>query len=204
MGFKLRLCIFFFFFFLFRKNVLFNSSFIVKKEVLNLVISDLRAGMKNLLFLLIFFCKLFFFFNDKQLFRFNALYFSCDKPYKFRFKYKTNFLGCDVFLNITFNIKNYLSHLAPEETSYALLPLMVVIETLSNLMRPFTLAIRIRANIIAGHLLLVLVRGFLAKVRIIGFPVLYFGTTILILLETIVIAIQAYIFTILISLYFSE
>merc|ERR1712220_3474 len=194
MGFKLRVCIFFFFFFLFRKNVLFNSSFIVKKEVLNLVISDLRAGMKNL----------FFFFNDKQLFRFNALYFSCDKPYKFRFKYKTNFLGCDVFLNITFNIKNYLSHLAPEETSYALLPLMVVIETLSNLIRPFTLAIRIRANIIAGHLLLVLVRGFLAKVRIIGFPVLYFGTTILILLETIVIAIQAYIFTILISLYFSE
>ena len=81
---------------------------------------------------------------------------------------------------------------------------MVVIETLSNLTRPFTLAIRIRVNIIAGHLLLGLVRGFLAKVRIIGFPVLYFGTTILILLETIVIAIQAYIFTILISLYFSE
>merc|ERR1712220_43794 len=96
MGFKLRLCLFFFFFFLFRKNVLFNSSFIVKKEVLNLVISDLRAGMKNLLFLLIFFVS-YFFFNDKQLFRFNALYFSCDKPYKFRFKYKTNFLGCDVF-----------------------------------------------------------------------------------------------------------
>merc|ERR1719154_632345 len=103
------------------------------------------------------------------------------------------------FLSITFSIKNCLNHLVPEETSYAFLPLMGIIETLSNLIRPFTLAIRIRANIIAGHLLLVLVRGFLTKVRIIGFPVLYFGTTILILLETIVIAIQAYIFTILIS-----
>merc|ERR1711908_1190 len=108
------------------------------------------------------------------------------------------------FLSITFSIKNCLNHLAPEEASYAFLPLMGIIETLSNLIRPFTLAIRIRANIIAGHLLLVLVRGFLTKVRIIGFPVLYFGTTILILLETIVIAIKAYIFTILISLYFSE
>merc|ERR1711908_162366 len=171
------------------KNVLFNSSFIVKKEVLNLVISDLRAGMKNLLFLLIFFVSYFFFLMINNYLGLNI---------------RLIFWVAMFFLNITFNIKNYLSHLAPEETSYALLPLMVVIETLSNLIRPFTLAIRIRANIIAGHLLLVLVRGFLAKVIIIGFPVLYFGTTILILLETIVIAIQAYIFTILISLYFSE
>merc|ERR1719154_450646 len=172
------------------------SSQQIKKEALNLVIG---YKVKNLLFLLIFF------FNDKQLFSFNALYFSCNKSHKFRFKYKINFLGCDIFfLSITFSIKNCLNHLAPEETSYAFLPLMGIIETLSNLIRPFTLAIRIRANIIAGHLLLVLVRGFLTKVRIIGFPVFYFGTTILILLETIVIAIQAYIFTILISLYFSE
>merc|ERR1719154_616519 len=115
------------------------SSQQIKKEALNLVIG---YKVKSLLFLLIFY--------DKQLFSFNALYFSCNKSYKFRFKYKINFLGCDIFLSVTFSIKNCLNHLAPEETSYAFLPLMGIIETLSNLIRPFTLAIRIRANIIAG------------------------------------------------------
>lgn len=195
---------FFCFFFLFRKNILVNSSFIIKKEVLNLVISDLRAGMKNLLFLLIFFVSYFFFLMINNYLGLMPYIFPVTSHIRLGLNIRLIFWVAIFFLNITFNIKNYLSHLAPEETSYALLPLMVVIETLRNLIRPFTLAIRIRANIIAGHLLLVLVRGFLAKVRIIGFPVLYFGTTILILLETIVIAIQAYIFTILIRLYFSE
>jgi hypothetical protein len=47
-------------------------------------------------------------------------------------------------------------HLVPQGTSTILIPFMVVIETIRNLIRPGTLAVRLTANIIAGHLLLTL------------------------------------------------
>merc|ERR1712002_613795 len=74
-------------------------------------------------------------------------------------------MGLAIFIvNLIYNIKNFLSHLVPEEISYSLVFLIVLIETLSNFIRPFILGIRLRANIIAGHLLIVLVRTVLSKV----------------------------------------
>jgi len=94
--------------------------------------------------------------------------------------------------------------LVPEGISYGLAPLIVLIETLRNLIRPFILGVRIRANIIAGHLLMALVAGIIVNVGRLTFIGVSAGISLLIILETIVSIIQAYIFTILIGLYFSE
>jgi len=49
-----------------------------------------------------------------------------------------------------------MAHLVPIGTPNILMPFIVVIETIRNIIRPLTLAVRLSANIIAGHLLLTL------------------------------------------------
>ncbi|CAL1285002.1 unnamed protein product, partial [Larinioides sclopetarius] len=52
------------------------------------------------------------------------------------------------------NFKNSAAHLVPEGRPIYLSPLIVIIERISHLIRPFTLSIRLAANIIAGHLII--------------------------------------------------
>merc|ERR1712081_94839 len=73
---------------------------------------------------------------------------------------------------------NLFAHLVPKGTPGFLIPVIVIIETVSNIIRPLTLSIRLAANIVAGHLLL--------------------------LLEVAVACIQSYVFIILNSLYLNE
>ena len=96
-----------------------------------------------------------------------------------------------------------LAHLVPLGTPVVLQPFIVLIEVIRNIIRPFTLRIRLIANIIAGHLLLTL----LGILRNRGLRVLFFvilGMRIILLLELGVALIQAYVFTLLSSLYVRE
>ncbi len=96
-----------------------------------------------------------------------------------------------------------ITHLVPNRTPIPLSPFIVLIETISNIIRPLTLSVRLRANIIAGHLILTLlrsVRELSIKYYFISLPVLL----CLIILESAVAIIQRYVFITLISLYFSE
>ena len=100
---------------------------------------------------------------------------------------------------------NYnIAHLVPEGTPGALIPLIVVIESIRLVIRPLTLAIRLAANIVAGHLLLTLLgnQGSSAPVRVVW--VLLVALVLLIILECAVSCIQRYVFTILRSLYLGE
>nr|ACA49826.1 ATP synthase subunit 6 [Phrynus sp. 1 SEM-2008] len=94
------------------------------------------------------------------------------------------------------------SHLVPLGTPMALASFMVCVETISNLIRPITLSVRLSANMIAGHLILTLLSNCFSLNLLSSFILL--PETALILLETAVAIIQAYVFTILITLYSTE
>lgn len=94
-----------------------------------------------------------------------------------------------------------LSALLPSGTPRVLMPLIVLIERVRILIRPLSLSVRLTANIVTGHLLLRLVGGGFER----GFLIRSFGgQSLLIVLELAVAGIQAYVFTVLTSLYSKE
>lgn len=92
--------------------------------------------------------------------------------------------------------------LVPNGTPLVLMPFIVLIESIRIAIRPITLSVRLTANIVAGHLLLRLAgEGF---ERILSISVLFVCQTMLMALEVAVAAIQAYVFTVLVTLYSKE
>lgn len=93
----------------------------------------------------------------------------------------------------------------------ALFPLKIVIFVLEVVglgIRHFVLAMRLLANMFAGHLVLAVILGFVAEVAIVNSPIWYgvmpasvLGAVALSLLELLVAFIQAYIFTFLSALF---
>nr|YP_009434584.1 ATP synthase F0 subunit 6 [Traulia minuta]ATE90477.1 ATP synthase F0 subunit 6 [Traulia minuta] len=96
------------------------------------------------------------------------------------------------------------THLVPQGTPPALMSFMVLIETISNIIRPGTLAVRLAANMIAGHLLLTLLGNTGPTMMMNMISLLIVGQMMLLILESAVAMIQAYVFSILSTLYSSE
>nr|QFU28809.1 ATP synthase F0 subunit 6 [Curtos costipennis] len=102
------------------------------------------------------------------------------------------------------NTIHMFTHLVPQGTPPILMPFMVCIETISNIIRPGTLAIRLTANMIAGHLLLTLMGNTGTKLSIMMINILIMSQCLLLILESAVAMIQSYVFSILSTLYSSE
>nr|YP_008593748.1 ATP synthase F0 subunit 6 [Pomatomus saltatrix]BAN83092.1 ATPase subunit 6 [Pomatomus saltatrix] len=100
-----------------------------------------------------------------------------------------------------------LGHLLPEGTPTLLIPILIVIETISLFIRPLALGVRLTANLTAGHLLIQLI-ATAATVLLPLMPTVAILTAILLflltLLEVAVAMIQAYVFVLLLSLYLQE
>nr|WAX39133.1 ATP synthase F0 subunit 6 [Anaplecta sp. 3 ZQW-2020] len=101
------------------------------------------------------------------------------------------------------NTNHMFAHLVPQGTPPVLMPFMVCIETISNIIRPGTLAVRLTANMIAGHLLLTLLgnTGQLVDYLV---TLLIITQMALLMLESAVAIIQSYVFAVLTTLYSSE
>nr|YP_009182784.1 ATP synthase F0 subunit 6 [Austrolebias charrua]AKL82657.1 ATP synthase subunit 6 [Austrolebias charrua] len=100
-----------------------------------------------------------------------------------------------------------LAHLLPEGTPTLLIPILVIIETISLFIRPLALGVRLTANLTAGHLLIQLVSmatffltSFFLPAAFLTLTLLFFLT----ILEIAVAVIQAYVFILLLSLYLQE
>jgi len=109
-----------------------------------------------------------------------------------------------ILFSIIFQYNRLLAHLVPLGTPSFLIPIIVIIETVRNIIRPITLSIRLAANIVAGHLLLTLLGSQGPNVSIIIIIILIIRLILLLMLEVAVACIQSYVFTILSSLYLNE
>ncbi len=112
--------------------------------------------------------------------------------------------GLSLIVGFTRHGLHFLTILAPAGTPGWLLPLMVPIEIISQLARPVTLAVRLFANMTAGHIILIVLFSLMIAAPVyIGW--LPFGFTVAIYgLELFVAIIQAYIFTILATVYLGD
>nr|YP_010383228.1 ATP Synthetase Subunit 6 [Cerion watlingense]UEQ12607.1 ATP Synthetase Subunit 6 [Cerion watlingense] len=98
-----------------------------------------------------------------------------------------------------------LAHLAPSGAPLAMMPFLILIETISILIRPLTLTVRLVANISAGHIVLGLIAIPLASLSSHFVAISFYLMTLMyVLFEFFVSAIQSYIFTLLLSLYLAE
>ena len=105
---------------------------------------------------------------------------------------------------IRLQFNHNIAHLVPTGTPGVLMPVIVLIETVRSIIRPGTLAVRLAANIVAGHLLLVLLGRQGAALTRVALAGLIVRLCALLTLECAVACIQAYVFTILRSLYINE
>nr|YP_009113919.1 ATP synthase F0 subunit 6 [Vertigo pusilla]AGC52884.1 ATP synthase F0 subunit 6 [Vertigo pusilla] len=104
-----------------------------------------------------------------------------------------------------FSPQKSAAHLAPSGAPGMLMPFLILIETISILIRPITLTVRLVANISAGHIILALLANVLSS----SLSIFSWSTCVSIMIfyylfEMFVSFIQAYIFTLLISLYMAE
>nr|WRY72413.1 ATP synthase F0 subunit 6 [Eurhadina rubra] len=93
------------------------------------------------------------------------------------------------------------SHLVPNGTPGILMPFMVMIETISNIIRPGSLAVRLTANMIAGHLLMTLLGNNSSLTLLTSLMMIFI---MLMIFEMAVAMIQSYVFMTLMTLYSSE
>nr|WMV00470.1 ATP synthase F0 subunit 6 [Rhodopsalta leptomera] len=101
------------------------------------------------------------------------------------------------------NLNHMFCHMVPSGTPNILMPFMVIIESISNLIRPGSLAVRLTANMIAGHLLMTLLGNLPMNYELYSSLIMIFQISLM-LFELAVCIIQSYVFMVLSTLYYSE
>lgn len=112
-----------------------------------------------------------------------------------------------VILGFRYKTKASLAHFLPQGTPPPLIPILIIIETISLFIQPVALAVRLTANITAGHLLIHLIGSATLALININMATAFITFIILVLLtvlEFAVALIQAYVFTLLVSLYLHD
>lgn len=120
-----------------------------------------------------------------------------------------------IFLGVTLigfakNGAGYLKLFAPSGVPLWLLPLIVAIEVISYCTRPISLAVRLFANMLAGHIMMKVFAGFIVSmaaagvVGMVGAVVPFAVNVLLTGLEILVACLQAYVFTILTCIYLND
>lgn len=98
----------------------------------------------------------------------------------------------------------YVKSLIPAGVGGAMLVLIFPIEILSNILRLLSLTIRLWANLLAGHMLIGFMSGWLAVilgVKFLAWALLPFGVVIYMFEAVLIAGLQAFIFAILAAIY---
>ncbi len=132
-------------------------------------------------------------------------------PYSFTFTSHLAAVGCLSILALIFNIIvgikvkkwGYLRTFLPKGIPVALAPLVIPIEAISLLSKPFSLTVRLVANMTVGHIMLKILAGFIVALGLGGIVPLLFDACIIIF-EMFIAVLQAYIYTVLSCIYLSD
>jgi len=98
---------------------------------------------------------------------------------------------------------HFFSFFVPPGVHWIMWPLLIPIEIISYLSRPISLAVRLFANMLAGHMLLKVFSGFVISLGVFGIVPLAFVVA-LTGLEFVIAFLQAFVFTILTCLYLKD
>lgn len=187
-----------------KRNIIPSMAQVIPESLYNFISSTIRenAGEKGLKYLpFIFTIFLFVAFGNML----GLL------PYSFTFTALPAAVGaisCLAFIaNIVIGIKTkklgYLRTFLPKGIPLALAPLIVPIEMISLLSKPFSLTVRLVANMTVGHIMLKIIAGFVVVLGIGGVVPLLFSSMIVVF-EIFISLLQAYIYTVLSCIYLSD
>lgn len=99
---------------------------------------------------------------------------------------------------------HFFSLFVPPGTPLAMVFVLAPLEFFSFLIRPITLSLRLFANMLAGHILLKVLAGFIISLGILAGWVPFLAVFGITVLELLVAAIQAYVFALLTCLYLND
>lgn len=132
-------------------------------------------------------------------------------PYAFTFTSHVAAVGTLSLLALLFNVVigikkkkwGYIRTIMPKGIPWALAPLVMPIETISLLSKPFSLTIRLVANMTVGHIMLKIIAGFVVALGVAGVVPLLFDAVIIVF-ELFIALLQAFIYTVLSCIYLSD
>lgn len=155
-------------------------------------------------FNLIIFIRIFYFIINLNLIRLIPYIFTPTRHIRFNLRLSLRLWIRFILFGWIKNTQHIFTHLVPLNTPTLLIRFIVLIESIRNFIRPWTLSIRLSANILAGHLLLSLLGSSIENISLLTIPLMIIIQNILLLLEISVSFIQSYVFSILSLLYFNE
>lgn len=132
-------------------------------------------------------------------------------PYAFTFTSHLAAVGGLSLIALLFNVAigigkkkwGYLRTFMPKGIPAALAPLIIPIEMISFLSKPFSLTVRLVANMTVGHIMLKIIAGFVLALGVGGIiPIAFNGC--IIVFEMFIALLQAFIYTVLSCIYLSD
>jgi len=187
-------------------------SWVLTKEciydtIFSVVTSNINKYKGQLYFPFIF--TLFIFILVNNLIGLIPYSFSATSHFLLAFSWSFTIVIGTVILGVTIHNIKFLALFVPQGCPLALVPFLVIIETISFLARNISLGLRLAANMLAGHMLLFILSGFTFQIfkagliGIIGFLPLLFIIAFS-FLEFAIAFIQAQVFIVLTSSYIKD
>lgn len=125
----------------------------------------------------------------------------------FAFCFSIKYFIVNMICGVLYHHVEVFNLFLPRGVPFFIIPLLIIIESISFFSRVFSLAIRLFANIVAGHILLKILVSFLdvifrAHISFV-FPIIIslIGIIIIIVLEVFINLLQIYIFNLLLLIY---
>ena len=132
-------------------------------------------------------------------------------PYAFTFTSHLTAVGSLSLIALLFNVVigikkkklGWLRTFLPKGIPFALAPLIVPIEMISFLSKPFSLTVRLVANMTVGHIMLKIIAGFVVALGFAGIVPVFFNSCI-VCFEIFIALLQAFIYTVLSCIYLGD